>query len=58
METQPISKKAINDLIRLKEEFESVIESIELIGDKKFMKSYNKAKGQIKKRKFADWNGL
>ena len=58
METQPISKKAISDLIRIKEEFGGIVESIELMSNKKFMKSYNKAKSQIKKRKFADWNGL
>ena len=58
METRPISKKAISDLVRLKEEFDSVVESIEVMGDKKFMNSYKKSRKQIKKRKFSDWNDL
>ncbi len=33
-------------------------ESIELMLDKEFMKSYRKAKGQIEKRIFADWGNL
>ncbi len=53
-----INKSAIVDLIRIRDEFDSVVESIELMGDKQFMASYNKAKGQIKKREFADWNAL
>ena len=36
----------------------AIIESIELMGDSQFMVSYNKAKEQIKKRDFADWNAL
>ena len=58
METQLVSKKAINDLIKLKEEFGSIVESIELMSNKKFMNSYKKAKNQIKKRKFSDWDAL
>lgn len=53
-----ISKSAIVDLLRVKEEFDSIVESIELVGDKDFMSSYKKAKEQIKKRDFADWNAL
>jgi len=53
-----VSKDAIADLVRLKEEFDSVIESLELMNDDEFMKSYKKSKDQIKKRDFADWNEL
>ncbi len=58
MENITISKETMQDLVRLKEEFDSVVESIELIGDKEFMDSYKKAKEQIKKREFDSWDGL
>ena len=56
--TVTVKKEAINDLIRVKEEFDAIIESLELMSDKEFMESYDKAKEQIKKRDFADWNEL
>lgn len=57
-ETICLNKSAIIDLVRIKEEFDSIVESIELMGSKKFMNSYNKAKMQIKNKEFADWNAL
>ena len=53
-----ITKSAISDLARLTNEINERVESLELMSDKKFMASYRKAKEQIKKRKFADWNAL
>jgi len=53
-----IDKKAIEDLIKLKEEFNSIIESLELISDEKFMESLKRSDEQVKKRDFADWNAL
>ena len=58
MEEVSINKSAIIDLIRIKEEFDSVVESLELMTDKKFMDSFKKAKEQVKKREFSDWNAL
>ena len=58
METITIKKQAIRDLIRVKEEFDAIIESLELVDNKEFMKSYKKAKNQIKKREFDSWNAL
>ncbi len=58
METVTINKQAISDLIKIKEEFDRVVESIELMGNKEFMNSYNKAKDQIKNREFEDWDAL
>ncbi|MEK6917765.1 MAG: hypothetical protein AABW51_02350 [Nanoarchaeota archaeon] len=58
MEEISINKKAIEDLLRIKEEFNSVIESIELMSNKEFMNSYKKSKKQVKERDFADWNAL
>ncbi len=57
-ETLTINKSAIADLVRLKEELDFVVESIELMSNKEFMDSYKKAKEQIKKREFCDWNAL
>jgi len=60
METQTITirKDAIIDLVELKEKFDAIIESLELMSDKTFMESYKKAKTQIQKKEFADWNDL
>ena len=58
MEDVCITKSAIADLSRLTNEINSRVESLELMSDKKFMASLKKAKEQIKKREFADWNAL
>ncbi|MBU2496448.1 MAG: hypothetical protein KJ767_00110 [Nanoarchaeota archaeon] len=58
METITIQKEAVVDLIKLKEEFDAIVESIELMSNKEFMESHKKAKEQIKKREFANWNEL
>ena len=57
-ETVTIEKQALTDLKKVKEEFDTIVESIELMQDKQFMESYKKAKEQIKKRDFDDWNVL
>ena len=57
-ETISVNKQAIFDLIKVKDEFDSIIESLELMADKGFMESYNKSREQVKKRDFADWNAL
>ena len=56
--TITIRKDAIMDLVRVKDEFDSIVESLELMSNKEFMDSYKKAKEQIKKRDFDDWNEL
>ena len=53
-----IKKDAIMDLVKVKNEFDSIIESLELMADSEFINSYKKAKEQIKKREFVDWNEL
>jgi len=53
-----VRKDAILDLVRVKDEFNSIIESLELMADPEFMDSYKKSKEQIKKRAFDDWNEL
>ena len=58
MEKISINKNALVDLVRLKEEFDSVVESIELMNDKNFMESLIKSKKQIRNREFSDWNEL
>ena len=58
MEKVSVDKSAISDLVRLKEEFDDIIESLELMSNEEFMKSYKKAKEQIKDREFSDWDEL
>ena len=53
-----VRKDAILDLVRVKDQFDSIIESLELMSDSDFMNSYKKSKEQIKKREFDDWNEL
>ena len=53
-----ITKSAIAELARLTNEINERVESLELMSDKKFMDSLKKAKEQIKKREFVDWNAL
>tara|TARA_Y100000310_G_scaffold345650_1_gene467729 strand:- start:3613 stop:3795 length:183 start_codon:yes stop_codon:yes gene_type:complete len=53
-----INKQIILDLIKVKDRFDTIVESLELMSDKEFMESYNKSKEQIKKREFVDWNAL
>ena len=56
--TVTVNKQAIVDLLKVKEEFDTIVESLELMGDKEFMASYKRAREQIKKRDFVDWNEL
>ena len=56
--TVTTSKEAFDDLVKLRNELDTVVESLELMKGKEFMDSYKKAKEQIKKREFVDWNAL
>ncbi len=58
METITINKQAVEDLLKVKDDFDSIVESIELMSNPQFMKSYNKAREQIKKREFNEWGKL
>lgn len=58
VEMVSIKKSEIADLVRLASEMNDRIESLELMGDKNFIKSLRKAKEQIKNRNFADWDAL
>jgi len=53
-----VNKQAILDLVKVKEEFDLIVESLELMSNKEFIESYKKSKEQIKKRDFVDWNEL
>jgi len=53
-----VNRDAILDLVRVKDEFDSIVESLELMSDPEFMASYKKSKEQIEKRNFDDWNAL
>ncbi len=58
MESVVLNRQAIVDLVKVKEDFDAIVESIELMSDSEFMNSYHKAKAQIIKRDFVDWNDL
>ena len=58
MEKVIINKEAITELSLLTNEVNDRVESLELMSDKKVMHSLKKAKEQINKRKFVDWNAL
>ena len=53
-----VTKEAISDLVRVKDEFDTIVESLELMSDTEFMDSYKKARQQIANREFVDWNEL
>ncbi len=57
-ETLTIQRTAIADLVRVKDEFDTIVESLELMADPVFMDSYQKSKEQIQKREFVDWDDL
>jgi len=56
--TVTISREAFGDLIRIKVEFDTVMESLELMENEEFMASYKKAKEEIKNREFVDWDAF
>ena len=47
-----INKDAIMDLVRVKDEFDSIAAYIDLMYDSEFMDSFHKSKEQIKNRDF------
>ena len=57
-ETILIEKNAIVDLVRVKEEFDSIVESLQLMADPKFMSSHKKSQQQIQKKQFVNWDEL
>lgn len=58
METITIERSAINEIAKLVSELEDRIESLELMSNPEVMEAHKRAKEQIKKREFADWNEL
>ena len=51
-----ISRQAVVDLVELKDKFDLIVESLELMSDREFMDSYRESKEQIKKREFDDFS--
>ncbi len=58
MKKVSIDKSEIIELVRLTNEINDRVESLELMSDEKFINSFKEAKEQIKKREFADWHAL
>ena len=53
-QTITINREAFKDLMHVREELDAIVESLELMQDKDFMKYYKKAKEEIKNREFVD----
>ena len=58
MEKISIDKNAITDLAKLANEINDRIESLALMSDSEVMEGHRKAKEQIKRREFANWDEL
>lgn len=58
METITIERKALVELAKLAEEINDRIESLEFMSNPEVMEGHKRAKEQIKKREFANWNDL
>ena len=56
--TITIDRQAFVELMKLKEEFDLIMESIELSNDKEFMESYKKAKKEIQEGDLVDFDEL
>jgi PHD/YefM family antitoxin component YafN of YafNO toxin-antitoxin module len=56
--TIAVNRDAILDLVRVKDEFDSIVESLELMSNPEFMASYKNSRKQVEKRDFVDWNAL
>jgi len=52
--TIPVDRDAIERLVQLKVELDSIVESLDLMSDKTFMRSYEKARRQVKNREFVE----
>lgn len=57
-DTINVNKQALIDLMILKEKFNGIVESLEIMSNHEFMESYKKSKEQIEKRDFEDWDEL
>lgn len=53
-----IDRKALIDLIKLREELDLIVESIELASDPELMESLKRSKEQIEKGELVDWDEL
>ena len=53
-----INRKVILDLVRLMEEVQDKLESLELVSDPEFMESLRKSDEEVKNRDFVDFDDL
>ena len=56
--TITINREAFVELMKLKEEFDLIMESIELSNNKEFVKSYEQAKKEIQEGDLVDFDEL
>ncbi len=53
-----MSRKVFREIMETKERLDSLMESVELMNDREFMESYSRAKKDISRGRFEDWEGL
>lgn len=53
-----MSRKVFEEIMEAKERLDSLMESVELMNDREFMESYRRAKKDIARGRFEDWEGL
>ena len=58
METVKIPRKELMKMVELVSELNDKLESLELMNDPEVMEGHKRAKEQIKKREFANWDEL
>ncbi len=57
-DTIAVRREAIADLLRIKEDFDAVVESLELMSNEEFMRGYKRSREQVNRRDFGDWDAL
>lgn len=58
METVKIPRKELIEVAKIVSDLNDRIESLELMSDPEVIEAHKKAKEQIKKREFANWDEL
>ncbi len=53
-----MSRKVFKEIMETKERLDTLMESVELMNDREFMKSYRRAKKDVSRGHFEDWEGL
>ena len=58
METVKINKEALAESVKLTNEVNDRVESLQLMGDQEIVEGHNKAKKEIEERDLGEWDEL